>query len=331
MYVPFAVYDWSRNIDVNTVLEKPPSPRGPGRFTAGGVLRSLEPTQKNIEWNVVDMGLGEWDGLFLNRAPVGNSNTLISLAWDFQEYRWKMAILDDTLCTQASPTEPKSGDAGVGTLNDVNEVSVTLKWGEMDATVYEWQVDDDCGFAEPFIASGTTTEELVTVTGLEPDVSYCWRVRATQPYWSRWSTAQQFNTVIGSERNAPRLLVPAPGAVIADTSPGFQWTSIGWADKYQIQVATSSAFGSSDLVVNENLGNTQAYNAGELAMGTYYWRVKATSDTSATEWSSTGAFTISGEAADGGGTGAWVWVLIIVGVLLIILIVVFIMRTRQAV
>jgi hypothetical protein len=331
MYVPFAVWDWSYNSPF-----RPPEPPSPnmwapfGRFTLGGVLRCLEPTQKDIEWNVVEGGLGEWDGLYLNRAPVGNSNTLISLAWDWQEWRWKMAILDDTLCTEASPTMPSSGDTAVGTLAD-NKVSVDLQWGELDADVYQWQVDDDCGFIEPFVASGVTSEELVTVTGLEPDVSYCWRARATEPYWSRWSPAQRFNTVIGTERNAPQLLVPAPGAVIMDTTPAFQWTAIGWADKHQLQVATGSAFGSADMVVNENLGDVQAYLSSEMATGTYYWRVKASSSTSETAWSSTGVFTISSEAAAGGGTAAWVWVVIIIGILLLILVVAFIMRTRQAV
>ena len=332
MYVPFGVYDLSRNYDPNNLifpgLEKPPSPNGPGRFTAGGVLRSLEPTQKAIEWNVVDGGLGEWDALFLNRAVPG-SNILISLAWDFQEWRWKLAILHDTLADSASASAPASGASSVGTLAN-NKVSVQLTWGAMDADVYQWQVDDDCGFVEPLIASGVTSEELVTVAGLEPDVSYCWRVRATDPYWSRWSPAQQFDTVIGIERNAPELLVPAPGSVIADTTPAFQWTAIGWADKYSIQVATSAAFGSADMVVNENPGDTQAYQSGELAEGTYYWRVKASSSTSETAWSSTGIFTISEGADGGGGTAAWVWVVIIIGILLLILVVVFIMRTRQA-
>ena len=333
LYVPFAVWDQSYN---NERLFGPPKPPTPnwwapyGRFTLGGVLRSLEPTQKAIEWNVVTGGLGEWDGLWLNRAPVGDSNTLISLTWDWQEWRWKMAILDDTLCTETSPTGPSTGDTAVGTLAN-NKVSVDLQWGELDADVYQWQLDDDCGFVEPLVASGVTSEELVTVTGLEPDVSYCWRARATEPYWSRWSPAQRFSTVIGIERNAPNLLVPAPGAVIMDTTPAFQWTAIGWADKHQLQVATSPAFGSADLVINENLGNTQAYQSGELATGTYYWQVKASSDTSSTEWSSTGIFTISSEAAGDGGTAAWVWVVIIIGILLIILVIAFIMRTRQAV
>jgi len=337
VYVPFAIWDNSYNN-----FRRPPEPPSPmpwpnaagigsgyGRFSNGGVLRTLDGTQKTVEITAVRDGLGEWDGLYLNRAKPGSSNILVSLAWDWQEWRFKLAIMDDTLSTTASSTSPTSGSTGVGTLAD-NKVSVTLKWGELDADVYEWQVDDDCGFVLPLVATGVTSEELVTVANLEPGVSYCWRVRATEPFWSRWSTAQSFTTVIGSKLLAPELLAPAPGAIIGETEPTFQWTSIGWADKYQIQVATSSAFGSSDMVVNENLGDVQAYQASkELAEGTYYWHVKASSDTSSTQWSSTGTFTISEGAGEDGGTSAWVWVLIVVGILLIILILVLIMRTRR--
>jgi hypothetical protein len=338
LYVPFAVWDLSYNTDRQP--PKPPSPQpfpgpfangGYGRFTNGGVLRTLDGTQKAIDITAVMDGLGEWDGLFLNDALPGGSNTLISLAWDWQEWRFKLAILDDTLSTTTSATSPASGDTGVGTLAD-NKVSVQLKWGALDADIYEWQVDDDCGFTPPLVASGVTTETAVTVTNLEPDVSYCWRVRATEPYWSRWSSPNQFSTVIGAELVAPKLLAPSAGATILETKPTFQWTAIGWADKYQIQVATSSAFGSADMVVNENLGDVQAYQAdSELAEGTYFWRVKASSATSETEWSSTGTFTIAESLPGGEGTGAWVWVLIVVGILLIILILVLIMRTRRPV
>jgi hypothetical protein len=338
LYVPFAVWDHSYNTDRRP--PEPPSPQpmpgwfangGYGRFTNGGVLRTLDGTQAAIEITEVGEGLGEWDGLFLNDAVAGGSNTLISLAYDWQEWRFKLAILDDTLSTTTSASSPAGGATGVGTLAD-NMVSVDLTWGALDADIYEWQVDDDCGFTPPLVASGVTTETLVTVTGLEPDVSYCWRVRATEPYWSRWSSPSQFYTVIGAELVAPELLAPAAGATILETNPTFQWTAIGWADKYQIQVATSSAFGSADMVVNENLGDVQAYQAGkDLAEGTYFWRVKASSSTSETEWSSTGTFTIAESLPGGDGTDAWVWVLIVVGILLIILILVLIMRTRRPV
>jgi hypothetical protein len=313
LYVPFAVLDYSYNM----FPMKPPSPMYSGRFTLGGALRCLEPTQAVTEWNVIDQGLGEWDGLWLNRAVAGDSNTLISLAWDWQEWRWKLAIYDDTLCTKSAPAEPVSGDTAVGNIAG-NKVSVVLDWGELDADVYQWQVDDDCGFVAPAVKEGTTSENLITVTGLDPNVKYCWRVRALEPALSRWSEAQDFHTSMSAELNAPELISPQAGAAIAEKRPVFQWSAIGWANKYQLQVATDSGFATTDLVVDETLGNTQGYQSPtNLASGTYYWRVKAMSDTSQTAWSSTGIFAVDGKLISPG-PAAWVWVLIVVGVVLLL-------------
>jgi hypothetical protein len=329
LYIPYHIWDLSYNSMVRP--PEPPTPNfggmGWGRFTNGGVLRCLEPTETDFLFDVCTDGLGEWDGLWLNDAVAGSSNTLISLAWDWQEWRFKMAIYDDTLCTSSTPSDPTSGETGVGTLAG-NQVSVTLQWSALDADTYEWQVDDDCGFTPPMVASGVTSEELVTVTGLEPGVSYCWRSRALTPTLSRWSDAQNFTTVIGAELLAPELLAPAAGSTIQEDQPMFQWSAIGWADKYDIQVATDSGFASSALVVNENLGNVQAYQSPtELADSTYYWHVKAKSGTSQTEWSATGTFTVGTPAGEG--TAGWVWALIVIGVVLIILMLMLIMRTRR--
>jgi hypothetical protein len=333
MYLPFAVYDFSRNFNAMvplTHLEKAPSPHGPGRFTAGGVLRCLDGTQDTPDWDAISQGLGEWDGLFLNRAPVGDSNTLISLAWDFQEWRWKLAIYDDTLATKGAPTAPTADSNGVGSLIG-NEVNVDLEWADLDATVYEWQVDDDSGFVAPVIASGVTSDPLATVTGLEPGVKYWWHVRALEPALSRWSDAQSFTTTMVADIVAPTLKAPKAGVTTLETKPLFQWSGVGWADRYQIQVATDSGFGSAALAINENLGNVQAFEApSDLAYDTYYWRVKAMSDTSETEWSSMGVFTVAEEMPDGE-SDAWVWIFLALGVIMLILIVVLIIKRRATV
>jgi hypothetical protein len=189
-------------------------------------------------------------------------------------------------------------------------------------------VDNDCGFVAPIIKEGNTTETLVTVTGLDPNVKYCWRVRALEPTLSRWSDAQDFHTIMGTELNAPELLSPKAGAAIAEKKPVFQWSAIGWADKYQLQVATDSGFATSALVIDETLGNTQGYQSpDELKDGTYYWRVKAMSDTSQTSWSSIGIFSIGGKLV-GGGTAVWVWVLIVIGVVLLLVMAWITMKLR---
>jgi len=336
IYAPYAIWDMSYNSFLKPAQPPSPNPGPPlvangyGRFTAGGVLRCLDGTQDTPEWNAIGQGLGEWEGLWLNRAPAGGSNTLISIAYDWQEWRFKLAIYDDTLCTKAPPSQPLSNDVGVGAFTD-SKVSVTLEWGAMDADVYQWQLDDDCGFVAPLIKEGLTSETLVTATGLDPAVKYCWHVRALEPALSRWSDAQSFTTIIGAELIAPTLKAPKAGATILQTKPLFQWSGIGWADKYLIQVATDSGFASSAMVINENLGNVQAFEAPtELSYNTYYWRVKAMSDTSETEWSSMGVFTVAKDMP-GGGTESWVWIFVALAVIMVVLIMTLIIKTRATV
>jgi hypothetical protein len=341
-YVPYAIWDASFN-----TWRRPPEPPSPmpwpnnagpwvisvpsgyGRFTNGGVLRMLDGTESVPNIAPVRTGLGEWDGLWLNRAPVGASNILISLAWDWQEWRFKLAIYDDTLSGGATALGPASGSTGAGSLVG-NTVQVPLSWADLDATVYEWQVDTDSGFTPPVVASGTTSQPAVTVTGLEPGVKYYWRTRALEPAMGRWSEPSSFTTVQTAATNAPELISPEAGAYVKDNTPSFQWSKLGWADKYDIQVATDAGFGTAALVINENLGDVQAYEAEiELDEGTtYFWRVGANSDNPPTRWSATGTFTI-GEAPGEGGTAGWVWALIVIGIVLIVLMLMLIMRTRR--
>jgi len=82
-------------------------------------------------------------------------------------------------------------------------------------------------------------------------------------------------------------------------------------------------------VVDQALGNSQGYQSPvDLAKGTYYWRVKAMSSTSQTEWSSTGIFTVASKLP-GAGTQPWVWGVIVLGVIMLLLIMWLIVRTRS--
>jgi hypothetical protein len=71
------------------------------------------------------------------------------------------------------------------------------------------------------------------------------------------------------------------------------WTSVGFATDYHIQVATTPAFGTTDIVIDEIFDDIQGYIPFPgLENGTYYWRVKGTSSTVEGPWSAVGVFTI---------------------------------------
>lgn len=131
-----------------------------------------------------------------------------------------------------------------------------------------------------------------------------------------------FTTVATPGTVAPELLSPSAGAEGVSSTPTFSWSSVAGATSYQIQVATSSDFSSTEI---DETTSATAYQPGdELDNDTYYWRVKADAD-----WSATGVFTVG--AMPGAGTPAWVWVVIVIGALLVIAVIVLILRTRRAV
>jgi hypothetical protein len=271
--------------------------------------------------------------LWLNRAVPGNTH-LISLTFDWKEWRFKLAFWEDTL-SGAGPVvvSPLANSQGIGVLVADTSVNVPLSWqAKGGATQYQWQVSEDSAFTAANTKSGTTSDLTVTVLDLKPATTYFWRSRAIVPGFSQWNTAQQFTTVIGGENGAPQLGTPADGATIKDATPLFTWSSVSSATNYQIQVATDAAFGAGTIKIDKSLGNVKAYEAEtKLDNGTYYWRVKSTNADNKTEtpWSY-GSFTLD-TTAGGNGTPVWVWVLIVLGVLLGIVVLVLILRTRRPV
>ena len=333
IYAPFALGDHSYNFPgVN------PTPKNPffGRFTLGGVLRCLDGTQPTTEWNAVagqDYGMGRWDGLWLARVVPG-SNIIISLAFDWREWRFKLATYDDTLC-QAGPalTEPADGASNVGEIVG-EEVNLFIEWDAVGTTApvtYQWQVDDDSGFTAPLLYDDMTTETFAELANLENGFEYFWRVRVIEPVYSPWSGPDSFTTTITGELGAPVLESPAAGAENVALQPTFEWSSVAWADTYALEVATDSSF--SSTVIDETL-SAQAYqSASDLEENTtYYWRVKGSSATQDSSWSATGIFTTGPPPAEeGAGTPAWVWVVIVIGAILAIAVIVLIVRTRRPV
>jgi hypothetical protein len=313
IYVPFSIF-----LDDSVGLITPNSVM---RFTEGGMIRCLDGTAADTEWDIVPQVLGPYDGLLL-MCVVPGSNILFSAAYDVWDWRFKLAAYEDTLSSAgpaAGTDAPANGATDAGTISG-DQVSAPLSWTDIGADQYQLQVSSDSAFTSPMTT--ITSDTSATVSGLEPGVTYYWRMRATEPVTSPWSAALSLTTVATPGTVAPELLSPSAGAEGVSSTPAFSWSSVAGATNYQIQVATDSNF--SSKVIDETTSATAYQSDDDLDNGTYYWRVKA-----ATDWSGAGVFTIG--AVPGAGTPAWVWVVIVIGVLLVIAVLVLILRTRRAV
>jgi hypothetical protein len=162
--------------------------------------------------------------------------------------------------------------------------------------MYQWQVSEDSVFTSP--KSGTTSDTSVTALDLKTSTIYYWRVRVTEPSLSSWSQSHSFTTIIGGYTGAPSLITPTAGSTIVDDTPMFTWSRVTSITNYHIQVATNPSFGATDIVIDEELGDVEAYvvkEADALDNGNYYWHVKGTSSTIEGPWSALGSFTLDAE------------------------------------
>jgi len=343
VYIPFGVLQWTDPADCASVVDFRVD------FALGGALRTFGGTREyaaDVAWNVLTLGLPRVPacGLWLLRAVPG-TNHLFSIIYqldvigdELADYDLGLVTFEDTLC-QVGPmlVAPADGATNVGdVVGELEKINIKLHWEAVASTAtvtYQWQVDNDCGFTEPVIAEGFTTETFAQVTNLENAFKYFWRVRVFDPDYTSWSQTRSFTTVastITDVMTGPAGGSPAAGASGVPLRPLFSWSAFGGMTSYRIQVATDAGF--SYVVIDETIDGTAYQPVTDLEMNTtYYWRVKATSDTAASGWSGTGVFTTGPEEVPAAGTPAWVWVVIVIGAILAIAVVVLIMVTRKPV
>jgi hypothetical protein len=250
----------------------------------------------------------------------------------------------DTLtgsATQVSPSDGSSSD---------RVDSVTLSWDDMDgASEYEFIIGDDPGFKAWTDGEDELEVNSYTYNGLEAGMTYYWKVRGVAPLLTRWSDVWEFTTDLGASEWNPFVggvpEAPANGATNVPLQPSFAWNAADWATGYEFVLSTDAAF--SDTVVSKTGANaltTTVYmSEQELAYSTtYYWKVRAVSKTSGSEWA-TGVFTTEGEPAAtpaaptsaptsapaDTSTPAYIWVIIGIGSILVVAVIVLIVRTRR--
>lgn len=176
-------------------------------------------------------------------------------------------------------------------------VRPTFTWLSFpDAVSYQVQADRDNTFNTP-------DYELQNITALEArfnfpfdhDSTYYWRVRAvTSNSFSSWSQVRSF-TVISNVTEPPgpiSLIEPQAGEVDVERRPTFIWSSEPISQSYAFQLARSSTFSASELVVTiaSTLDTTYTPAVDLDENTTYYWRVKGSNSMGDGPWTTTRSF-----------------------------------------
>lgn len=146
-------------------------------------------------------------------------------------------------------------------------------------------------------ASGTvmfnekTSKTYHTPGSALPPATYFWRVRAFndcgESEWSlRWSL-----TILSTGLSAPELSSPPNGATFCETTPTLAWSEVNGATWYRIQMDEDAGF--STPAIDQGTSATAHRLSLPLSPGTYYWRVRAMSDSDVSSWSPIWRFTLA--------------------------------------
>jgi photosystem II stability/assembly factor-like uncharacterized protein len=311
------------------------------------ILRTVYPTDRDAgapdyEVDFESIGVGGPNG-FQPGAPIVSPAGLSMFCAD--QTGPALYMYTDTLNKPGKLTSP-ADDSTSG-----REGSAQVDWEEMDdADFYEVQWAEDSEF-EVNEESETTEVTNYRIKGLEPGMTYYWRVRVEkgEPAWSPWSEVWSFTTALGAPQWNPFVggipESPYNGATNVSLSPSFAWNPADWATGYEFVLATDANY--SQAVVSKTGANalTNSVYLCEQALAyetTYYWKVRAVSKSSSSEWANAVFTTMAQAPAPPSAPPPpvtpeqeplidpmFLWIIIGIGAVLVIALIVLIVRTRR--
>jgi photosystem II stability/assembly factor-like uncharacterized protein len=256
----------------------------------GGMERCLNPTYSlGPTFETVTRGLSEGTTLF----GLWQSDHRL---WSVDTTNIRLMTFNDTLTLPITLTSPDNMVSCTGSLIDHTIRNVSLDWETLEgATSYQWQCDHDTdlstvpsGFEDVTQASATRLPTLDSAT------TYYWRVRANSPVLSPWSDKRSFTTSLDTEAITLRLESPEAGSTGVPIKPVFQWTAVVGADAYELLVSAEANFANPSIIKKDDYAlSTTAWQC-DLSLArdtTYYWKVRAISANTHSDWSAAGAFT----------------------------------------
>ena len=193
------------------------------------------------------------------------------------------------------------------------EGSVIFHWTDLDEAdgyqveiYYQGDLSEDAALdGDPVDTLGVAGNGIADgpVWAVDPEyqgIKMLWRVRVApgDPVMSKWSDVWTFTTALSQGQWNPFVggvpESPANGASNVPLMPTFAWNAADWATGYEFVLADNPSFTSA--IASETVTTTVFTSETELAYSTaYYWKVRAVSSTSESEWG-TGVFTTMDEA-----------------------------------
>lgn len=190
-----------------------------------------------------------------------------------------------TFRTANPPSRPRLSAPANGSL--ITNYRPKLNWTDSSIPTstqldhYQVQVAADDKFTSLLYDQSTTASEFAIPADLTPNSRYYWRVRAvnTLGHFTSWTSAWSFRTAI----QPPILATPVDGAAFEHRRPAFDWSDVGGATKYTLQISRKADF--STLLVTKSPAASQYVMTTDLPRNTtLYWRVRTEGVNGPSRW-----------------------------------------------
>lgn len=175
--------------------------------------------------------------------------------------------------------------------NSTVDIPVTLQWNAVSgAESYRLQVAKTLNFESSILDVANLTETSYTLSQLESQTQYYWRVLAIKgDMRSPWSQVFSFTTR-KAPPVAPVLLEPINNQASVSLRPIFRWRRLPSADYYHIQVALDSEFVYT-TIDNDMITDTFYLASTQLQPNKrYFWHLRSRTGTSWGSWSESYSF-----------------------------------------
>jgi hypothetical protein len=297
-------------------------------------------------WEDDAIGWGLW-------LTEGESNTLWTITgiWDDDDNRYEF---DEIWTYTDNIYEGPVLNSPANNTSSLRVDEVTLRWEDMGSKADEYYifVSEDVGFA--YYDVFTSTIPWIRLGNLEDGRSYYWKVAIMEgeDALSMWSNTWKFTTQLSEAQWNPFVggipEAPYNGATDVPLMPSFAWNAADWATGYEFELADNPGF-SPTIQSFRGAGalDTTVYllDAALEYCTTYYWRVRAVTSTTQSEWAN-GVFTTVGAPPPAPSPPPpaptppapivpappiptyLLWTIIGVGAVLVIAVIILIVRTR---